>query len=201
MTKKLYGVLVPLIAVVAFVGMPAAAQASPHWYKEGTRLPFTSVKTGTVMSGNLKFTYSDGLVVTCQMLGAGDIWNTTLANDGKGNLEVFQNYGCVSAQCATFSILPGKLPYETELTEKTTGTIRDSMKITELVVTCSGTSLTFSGIVEPKVVDGTSKTAPTVLEFGSGSGTLTGPGGVTFTWEGRLKLEGEEQELITAKNP
>ena len=33
MSKKLYAAFVPLLAVVAFVALPAAAQAAPQWYR------------------------------------------------------------------------------------------------------------------------------------------------------------------------
>jgi hypothetical protein len=192
MSKRLYATLLPLVAVAAVAIVPAAAQAAPHFYKEGTRLPFTEAKTQVVSWGKLKLTASNGIVIECKVIDAGNVWNTVLAANGKDNLEVFQNYECSSAQCATVSIVTGKLPYETELTEVVSGTIRDSVKVTELVVTCSGSSLTFSGTLEP-----------TNLEFtGATSGTLTGTGGVTATVEGKDKILGfVEQELITAKNP
>lgn len=202
MSRKLYATLLPLIAAVAFLGTAAAAQAAPHFYKEGTRLPFTEAKTQIVTWGKLKLTASNGVVIECKVIDAGNVWNTTLAATGKDNLEVFQNYECASAECSSVTIATEKLPYETELTEAVSGTIRDAVKVKELVVTCSGTAIAFTGTLEPKVVNGTSKTAPTNLEFGAGSGTLTGPGGLTATVEGKDKVLGfVEQELITAKNP
>jgi hypothetical protein len=199
MSKRLYATLLPLIAVAAVAIVPAAAQAAPHFYKEGVRLPFTEEKTQIVSWGKLKLTASNGIVIECKVIDAGNVWNTTLAANGKDNLEVFQNYECSSAACATVSIVTAKLPYETELVAG----IKDKVKVTELIVTCSGTALTFTGTLEPNVVNGTSRTAPTVLEFvGAGSGTLTAPGPVTATVEGKDKILGfVAQELITAVNP
>jgi hypothetical protein len=202
MTKKLYGVFVPLLVAVAIVGMPAAAQAAiPHWYKEGTRLPFKGEKTGIIMTGALSFTDSSGLVASCPVLGSGDVFNKLLAEPGFGDVEALQFYECSSELCSTVSFVLGKVPYTTKLTEVVAGTIRDSVKVTELVFSCSGSSQVFTGTLEPKVVNGTSKTAPSSLEFDRGSGELTGNGGVTATFEGKIRIEGEEQELITAKAP
>ena len=200
MTKKLYGALVPLLAVAAFAGMPAAAKAAPHWYKEGTRLPFTSAQTGTVMYGQTSMTMSNGIGMACKVLAAGNVWNSILASDGKGNVEVFDNLQCLSSECPQISIEYNGLSWQTGLTEIVGGTIRDSIPVI-MYMNCSGTALDWTGTLEPKVVNGTSKTAPSHLEFGASSGTLTASDGETATWNGQIKIEGEEQELIAAKNP
>ena len=38
MNRRLLSALVPLFAIVAFVAIPAAAQAEPHWYFNGKPL-------------------------------------------------------------------------------------------------------------------------------------------------------------------
>jgi hypothetical protein len=206
MSKKLYGAIMPLLAVAAFLGTAAAAQAAPHWYSEGTRLPFTSAKTQDVTWGKLKLTASTGLVLECKVVDAGNVWNTTLAAAGRDNLEVFQAYECHSvpeSTCASVTVTTNKLPYESELTEAVAGTIRDKFTVAELVVVCgTNPAVVFSGTLEPKVVNGSSAAKPTVLEFGTGSGTLTASGGVTATVEGKDRLVGfENSEVLTAKNP
>ena len=167
MSRKIYAALVPLAAVVAFVIAPAVAQAQPHWYKcehfaaathnrvdaqcseatatghwELKNLPFNLAKTQVITAGTLELKASNGVKVTCKVLDAGNVWNGLEAVAGKDNVEVFVNYECKSAQCATVSITAEKLPYETELEEPVPGTPRVAIKGIQITVNCAGAIVT-----------------------------------------------------------
>ena len=116
---------------------------------------------------------------------------------------MFQVYECSSAECATLSFTAEELPWEAELIEPKSGTIREKIGVKLLKANCAGTPVTFKGTLEPKVVNGTEKTKPTVAEFDSESGKLTSisPEGLTATVSGTIRIVGfEAQELITAEN-
>jgi hypothetical protein len=203
MSKKLYAAFVPLLAVVAFAAVPATSQAAEfHWYSNGVRLPFTSAKTQVITWGKLTLTASNGLVITCKKVDAGNVWNVSEATAGKDNTEVFVNYECKSEPEATCAPLGVKteakgLPWATELAA---GPV-DKIKGIEITVTCNGTPVTFTGELSPKVVNGTSAEKPSYDEFTTGTGTLTAPG-LTATVVGKDKILGfENQELITVKAP
>ncbi len=229
MSRKIYAALVPLAAVVAFAIAPAVAQAAPHWYKceyfaaathnrvdnqcsevtatghwELKRLPFTSAKTQVVTAGTLELKASNGVTVICKVLDAGNVWNTTEPVVGKDNVEVFVNYECKSAQCATVSITAEKLPYETELEEVVPGTPRVIIKGIQITVNCAGTLVVCTGgELKPKFVNATLSNAPSALVFDATAGTLaTCTGGVTATVEGHDRIAGFEAfEGIWVKNP
>jgi hypothetical protein len=210
MSKKIYAMLLPVVAVAAFAIAPATSQAAVHWSKcekvaAGTFLdvgcteaggsktfawkvlPFTEAKTQIVTWGTLTLTDSEALKVECKVIDAGNVWNGLEAAQGKDNIEVFVNYECKSASCATVTIAAKKLPYSTELAA---GPI-DKIKGIEITVNCSGTEVTFTGELSPKVVNGTTQVAPTVAKFeGAGSETLTGPGTVTATVTGSDRITG-----------
>jgi len=83
---------------------------------EWERLPFTSAKTQVITFGNLTLHMSNGIVIECKKVDAGNIWNVTEATFGQDNVEVFVNYECKSEQCATFFNSRAKsLPWSTEL--------------------------------------------------------------------------------------
>jgi hypothetical protein len=218
---------VPLAALVAFALAPSAAQAAPHWYKcehfaaathnrvdnqcseatttghwELKRLPFTLARTQVVTAGTLTITWSNGVVIECKVLDAGNVWNATEAALGKGDVEVFVNYECKAAQCATVSITAEKLPYETELEEVVVGTPRVIIKGIQITFNCAGTLITFTGELKPKFVNATLSNAPSAIVFDATAGTLAGSGGLTSTWEGHDRIAGFEAfEGIWLKNP
>ena len=219
--------LAPLLVIAAFVIAPAAAQAAPHWYKcehftaathnrvdnqcsevtttghwELKRLAFTSAKTQVVTAGKLTLTWSNGVVIECKVLDAGNVWNTALAEVGKGNMEVLVFYECKSGECTTLSIVAEKLPYETQLEEVVAGTPRDAIKGIQITLNCAGTVLTFTGELKPKMINATASNMPTWAEFDATAGTLTGPGGLTATSTGHDRIAGfEAWEGIQVKNP
>lgn len=144
MSKKLYGLLLPVLAVLAFAGMSGAAQAAPHWWNchevaagtgkftdpdctkagagnyELTRLPFTSAKTPVVTFGTLTLTVGAD-TITCRVSDAGNVWNTLISNPGLDEIVQFQNYACTIAPAAActagLELTASGLPWSTELNE------------------------------------------------------------------------------------
>jgi hypothetical protein len=223
MSKRFYAAFVPLLAVAAFAAMPATSQAAFHWYAclkhagtgekfsdsecqkplttgvwEWERLPFTSAKTQVITFGKLTLHMSNGIVIECKKVDAGNIWNVTEATFGQDNVEVFVNYECKSEQCATFSITAKSLPWSTELAA---GPV-DKIKGIELTMNCAGTELTLKGELSPKVVNST-ETEPLFEEFTAATGELEEP--VTklkVSVVGRDRMLGFEYgEDIRVKNP
>jgi hypothetical protein len=228
MSKRFYAAFVPLLAVVAFAAMPATSQAAFHWYKcehfatanhkfsdsecqkavvntgnwEWVRLPFNSAKTQIITFGKLTLTASNGIVITCKVIDAGNIWNVTEPTAGQDNIEVFVNYECASAQCATVSVTAQDLPWETELAAGPIDDIGNVAKPVEVTVNCAGTILTFKGQLAPKVVNST-ETEPTFGEFTATTGTLEEPTTkLKATVEGKDRILGwEHGEDIQVRNP
>jgi hypothetical protein len=224
MSKRFYAAFVPLLAVVAFAAMPATSQAAFHWYTckheatathkfsdsecqkavantgnwEWVRLPFTSQKAQVITFGKLTLTWSDGIVITCKVLDAGNIWNGTEATIGHDNIEVFVNYECTSAQCATVTFTAKSVPWSSELAA---GPV-DKIKGMEVTVNCAGTELTFKGELSPKVVNST-ETEPTFEEFTAATGELEEPTlGLKLKVEGKARILGfEHGEDIQVRNP
>ena len=224
MSKRFYAVFLPLLAVAAFAAMPATSQAAFHWYTckheatathkfsdsecqkavvntgnwEWQRLPFTSAKTQVITFGKLTLTASNGIVITCKVLDAGNIWNVTEPTIGQDNIELFVFYECTSAQCATISFTAKSLPWSTELAA---GPV-DKIKGMEFTLNCAGTELTLKGELSPKVVNST-ETEPTFEEFTAATGELEEPvEKLKLKVEGRDRMLGfEHGEDIRVKNP
>lgn len=175
MSKKLYVALLPVLAVVAFALMGAAAQAAPFWEicekHAGAGTKFTdsacevSSATGTfewvlvgpeaskrrvVTFGELSLTSAAGLKITCQVQDRGFVWNPT-EGVGKDEITAFENYECKAvpaAGCESPEIRAKGLPWKTELA---TGPV-DHIKGIKVTVVCKGTEVTtFEGELSPKV--------------------------------------------------
>jgi hypothetical protein len=228
MSKRFYAVFVPLLAVAAFALVPATSQAAFHWYIckheatathkfsdsecqkavvntgnwEWTRLPFNSAKTQIITFGKLTLTWSSGIVITCKVLDAGNIWDVTEPTGGRDNIEVYVNYECTSAQCATVSITAQDLPWETELAAGPIDNIGTVAKPIEITFNCAGTVLTFKGQLSPKVVNST-ETEPTFAEFTAATGELEEPAmKLKMKVEGKDRILGfEHGEDIQVRNP
>jgi hypothetical protein len=228
MSKKLYAAFAPLLAVVAFAAMPATSQAAFHWYTckheatathkfsdsecqktvantgswEWVRLPFTSAKTQVITFGKLTVSWSSGIVMTCKVIEAGNIWNVTEATLGQDNIEVFVNYECTSPQCVPVSVTAQNLPWETELAAGPIDKIGTVAKPIEVTVNCAGTVLTFKGQLSPKVVNST-ETEPTFEQFTAATGELEEPAlGLKEKVEGKVRVLGfEHGEDIQVRNP
>ena len=121
MSRKMYALLLPVLAIAAMAMTAGAAQAAPHWYlceklttetgkftdpdceKAGKgfyelkRLPFESggkvTKVQVITFGRLSLTIGT-TTITCKVSDAGNIWNTVLANPGLDEIVLFVNYEC-----------------------------------------------------------------------------------------------------------
>jgi hypothetical protein len=229
MSKKLYAMLLPILAVAAFASMTGAAQAAEfHWYKcekaagagtkfnnegctatgatnefEFVRLPFTSAKTMVDTFGTLTLVGSNGLSVKCSVIDAGNIWNVTELTPGKDEITQFVNFNCTSnseALCKKPTIEAKGLPWTTELG----GGPIDTIKGIKVTLQCEGLEpITFEGELKPKLIPPTISD-PLIAEFVTASGTLTGPAGsgLTATVTGQDRIVGfAHGENITVKAP
>lgn len=227
MSKKLYALLLPVLAVAAFAIAPAAAQAEFHWYTchevaketgkfedegctkekaksnfELTRAPFEEggklFLIQVITWGKLEFKVG-GVTVVCKVLDAGNVWNAVLAAPGKDNIEVFVNYECSSAACPEGVTLTAEgLPWSSVLAA---GPV-DKISGIQVTLNCKGVLVeTFKGELSPKIVNGAGVRKPTVAEFTAATGELAGPVNKAKV-EGKDKVLGfENEEMILVKNP
>ncbi len=222
--KNLAGV-VPLLAALAFVLAPSAAQAAGfHWYKcehiggaaskfkdnqctestttgafELKRLPFTGAQTQVVTYGTLTLKASDGITVTCKVIDAGNIDNPAGEGPGKDEVLAFTNYECTSPACTSgVTITASGFPWPTELAAGPTVKIKGI----EVTVDCVGVgTLVFTGELAPKFVNTTSAATPSFLEFTGATGTLKS-GEITGEVTGKDRIHGfENLEGIMVKEP
>lgn len=219
MSKKLYGLLLPVLAIAALAMTAGAAQAAPHWEvcknvgagnggftdsecelaKAGgewgwVKLPENGAETQVVTFG--KLTLSVGapfnITITCKVLDGGNIWN--LAAGGFDNIVTFVNYECKSAQCASVSITANTTPPWTS--KLATGPI-DEVEGVSVTATCEGTPLTFTGTLKPTI--GRAAGHPTYAEFVAPSNELTTSEGVKAKVTGKDYIETDEGEEVRVK--
>jgi hypothetical protein len=214
MSKKLYALLLPVLAVAAFASMSGAAQAAPKWKPcnfvgvekgsfadseclipkakgnyEKTFIPNGEAnKVQIVAFGKLKFTATNGVAFECKALAGGNIWN--LAAGGVDNIEAFVNYECTSSVCSPIATEAKNLVWPTELVAGAppTDKIGTAAKEIEITVTCGVAVATFHGILSPKIINPT-ETHPLLAEFTSATGELV-DGTVKAKVEGTLNLVG-----------
>jgi hypothetical protein len=98
MSKKLLMGLAPLLAMVAFAVMPAVSQATPHFYKNGSKLA-EGVKVPVIAWGNLELTAEGVPTTECQNAVGGYVENPKLGGAGVGATESFNAYNCKNAGC------------------------------------------------------------------------------------------------------
>jgi len=207
MNKKLLISLAPLLATAAFAVMPAAAQASPHWFKNGVAIKSTVTELPIVAWGTLTLTAREIGTIECQNVAGGDIHNTGNAPEGVGvdEVERFDPYDCVGVCPEVWKVTGEGLPWPSELIEKE-GKLEDKIGTVAspiiIHVECPGLVINtqFKGELTPTTNNGTSALKPSFLELSASSGTLTsellGPGGAG----GKAKVEGyEESEVLAAK--
>jgi hypothetical protein len=201
MSKKLLMGLTPVLAVAALAVMPVAAQAEPHWKRNGALLK-EGQKVKTNSWGKLTFTSAIG-EVKCKKLDAGDVENPPGGGPGVDHVVLFQLYECTSPACPTaISVKASGLPWPTELFIDGSGAIRDRIKGIIVTFTCPPTTIVFSGELTPLIKNGTSASKPPCDEFDAGSGALHSELAGEGIIRGCDKFLGfAEQEVITASNP
>jgi hypothetical protein len=226
MSKKLFISLAPLAVVAAFVVMPTMAQASPHYYVNGTKL--ASGKSKSVISwGTITLSLNvlpAGNSLTCHNAAGAVVNGTAEGVNGTGATEEFATYGCVQkkqcpAESNTVEVVPKQLPWKSSITEKVAGEFRNASTGVEVEIICkegATTTLATTFVTNPAfeeceaqapdIRSGTSALHPGFLEFGDAGTKYLEVQGSTCLAKG--KTEGEvkelgynEQELINVKNP
>jgi len=225
MSKKLYAMLLPVLAIAALSVGAGSAQAAFHWYKceqkaggkfsnsactaEGAPKEFepvllTETKVPVTTWGTLTLVGSNGLSVTCNVLDYGYIWNPAGGGAGKDEITAFFNFECVAnpaTACKEPTITASGLSWPTELGAGPIDTIGTVAKPIEVTLKCGTETFLFKGELKPKVVNPTvSETM--LVEFVAASGTLSGPGTLTATVSGKDHVVGSAHgENIFVKNP
>jgi hypothetical protein len=228
MKRKMYALLLPILAVAMMGISVGTAQAAFHWYScvknagAGTKfnnegctatgatnefeqkLLGENPKTMVDTFGTLTLVGNNGLSVTCKVIDAGNIWNPAGEGAGKDEITAFVNFECVAspaAACKEPTIEAKGLPWPTELGAGPIDTIGTVAKPIEVTLKCGAESFTFKGELKPKVINPT-VSDPMIVEFVATSGTLTGPGTLTATVSGQDRLVGfAHGENIFVKNP
>jgi hypothetical protein len=111
------------------VVVPAAAQATPHWFSNSLLLEETAGKpseeeTKTVIGwGTLKLKGESGSVtgslITCHNATAGTAYNPVGGTAGKGEVQVFATFDCESTTCGIqhTNVIGEHLPWPQVVTE------------------------------------------------------------------------------------
>jgi hypothetical protein len=145
MSRKLYALLLPVLAVAAMAMTAGAAQANTaggHWFickkaGAGSKYADSECQKKQVANGNgwpsltgrpnlvqvvtfgkLTITITGVVTITCKVIDAGNIWN--LEAGGKDEVTAFTNYECKATpaeDCLEPEIVAKGLPWATELTE------------------------------------------------------------------------------------
>ena len=145
------------------------------------------------------------VVLTCKKSDAGNIFNEK--GQGLDETVLFDLYECSSENCPAPVVTASGLPWPSTLEESPlgSGVIRDRTRGMILRIECGAGKEegafgeTFTGEVNPRWHNGSTKTGPSYDEFGEGSGALTGQAGNQLTITGNDYTAGfEKLELITA---
>jgi len=218
--KRFLG-FVPLLAIIVFVMAPAAAQAEPHQYKNGT-ITEPGEKVPQIAWGTLQLENANIGLIECRNIFGGYGENPVGGGAAQGELEGYSAYNCVSLSCEAagkaVEVFPLGLDnpkegnWEIHTVESPVGTFKLKVgnklaanpKQIKFKVVCAGLINTeFHGELFPNTKNGTSiGAAPSKVEFlGATSGELESAAG-TGTVKGKLKQMGYEgQDLLTIKNP
>jgi hypothetical protein len=231
MSRKMYALLLPVLAIVAMAMTAGSAQAAFHWYKcaavkagegkfsnnactaegekhefELKRLPFSEAEKLQVISfGKLKLTLASGVSITCKVSDAGNIWNVALAEPGKDEVTSFVTYECVASpaeDCPEPEIIAKGLPWKTELGENAAKEPIVKIKGIKVTLFCSKVEVTtFEGELSPTLTNPT-VSEPLVLTFTAATGTLENAAKEKAKVEGADRIVGfEHGEGIFVKNP
>jgi hypothetical protein len=112
MSKKLWMGLVPVLAALAL--MPAAAQAAPHYFKNGGLMP-EGEKVPVLEWGKLSLSPEPpALSLPCEDLAGGYVENPVGGGAGIGATLRFATYNCTDAECPAGEIEINSQKYEKE---------------------------------------------------------------------------------------
>jgi hypothetical protein len=199
--KKKLAALTPLLAVVAFAVVPAAAQAVPHWYKKGVLIGSAPVPVAT--SGNLTLE-ALGMTIKCKVNDNEEIWNPASGGPGQDLVTVFTLSKCKNKTATPIcpkgavEVLAMGLPWPSHLfsTPPPGSVIRDEIEKVRLQLRCLPGAIAdeFEGSLTPEVGNGT------LIFGGPGGGQLTDASLNPMTVSGIDKLIAPPGK-ITAKDP
>lgn len=113
MPKKLLTALAAVLAVAALSVVPAAAQAAPHWYVNGTKVA-EGEKVPVIEWGALSFGSepNPGDWLTCEFDGGGFVENPVGGGAGSGQTTRFASWDCVTNECPEGAIEGLEKEYE-----------------------------------------------------------------------------------------
>ena len=92
----------PVLAAMAFGVLPAAAQATPHWYKNGVRIPEGAKAAQTLWGTLTRSALGEGYRACNTVVGA-VIENPPGGGAGKGETLLFASYCCAAGSCPLLS--------------------------------------------------------------------------------------------------
>jgi len=226
MSKKLYTGLVPLLAVVAFAMVPAAAQATqcktsaavvgpcPHFYIGGSKVGVAPGKE-TLAWGTLSLTSAAG-DITCSNAVLAEEYNPAVVKPatesaaGEDDTLAFGSGNCVDETCPGVAyVQPVDLPWPSELIVNGKGEVQDESYNVHVIIGCenptkkgSGTGFApnggeILGAVEFET-NANNKQTPTTINGASGCNK---PSEIEFGAEsGHLSALGEEVIGSTSGN-
>jgi hypothetical protein len=203
MSRKSIAGLVPLLALIAFAVVPAAAQAAPHWYKKNVLVgpaPVAATTTGALTLNAL------GAEIKCKVNDKEEIWNPASGGPGEDVMTGFALIGCknkiATPACpkGMIAVTAENLSWRTLLvtTPPPGSVIRDYIFGVRLNVGCSNSAGAlgdiFEGTLTPEVGNGT------LIFGGSGGGTLLDSFSNPLTVSGIDKVKAPPGK-VTAKDP
>lgn len=201
MNKKLFAGLAPLLAVMAVVAAPGAAQAAPHWYIKNVPVGPGHVTIAT--KGKLTISALSA-TIKCKLADAEEIWNP-VGGAGEDLMTSFVLTGCknkvASAACpkGAVEIKAEGLGWPSRLitTPPPGSVIRDEILKIRLVLGCAGSSGTVGDVFEGSLAPEVGNNA---LIFGPGSGSLFDSGSNPLTITGTDNLIASKG-MVTANDP
>lgn len=221
--KKLLG-LAPLLAILAFAMVPAAAQAKApaHFFKNGALLepiPADPSSNGLdiISWGTLTLANPALGALKCENIFSGDAWNPeTKTETGLAVVDGYSAFDCVAPGCTgaggtNLEVIPEGLSnpeghWEASLVEEGTETKLKVGNKTEasktkiaFEVNCVGVvKVKFHGELKPTANNGSEIPAPSKLTFAPAtSGTLESTGGFGVgEVSGKVKIMGDRKSVV-----
>jgi len=203
MSRKFMAGLAPLLALIAFAIVPAAAQAEPHWYKKNALVGSAPVAMATVGVLTLN---ALGAEIKCKVIDKEEIWNPSSGGAGEDVMTGFALIGCknkiATPACpkGPITVIAENLPWRTLLvtTPPPGSVIRDVIFGVRLWVGCANSAGTvgdvFEGTLSPEVGVGA------LIFGGPGGGTLFDAFSNPLTVSGVDKIAAPPGK-VTAKDP
>ena len=230
MSRKLLIALAPVLAIAAFVVMPTAALAAPHWYSNGAivgEAPVATTSWGLLLEVGRKAA-GEGMV-SCHVVTGGLVKNPGGGGAGEGATQEYSTYECsgnlpcspgheqaapvpASLQGASGG-WPSKLEEKEGIRVNTTGEEielgcvepPEFTKVEKGAIAVTSAKALQNPLGPSGARRGTSAAEPGTTEFDEKTGELElakSMGVAKVATYGTLRMLGyEEQELINIKSP